>query len=56
MKILCSCLAEIIISSQIPQNGQINIKCTNYDYDGCDGIGFILDNKIFYNKEIVESE
>jgi hypothetical protein len=55
MKILCECLADIVILYQIPENGQVNIQCKNYDY-GCDGCGFILDNKIFYNKEVVNSE
>lgn len=54
MKLLCSCLGNIEISSQMKENGQVNINCQNYDV--CDGSGFILDNKIYYNKEIIESK
>lgn len=42
MKIQCSCLGNFEVVSQIPANGQFNIKCNS-----CGKYGFILNNQIY---------
>lgn len=46
MKIQCECGQDYCLKSQIPENGQVNFKCNE-----CDIYGFILDNKIYAQKE-----
>jgi len=43
---ICECGSHIFLTSQIPFNGQYNVKCEN---ENC-GSGFILNNELHYNK------
>lgn len=43
MKVQCSCLGDLVITSIIPMNGQVNFQCKS-----CETHGFIHQGKIFY--------
>ena len=47
MQVKCECQDRFQILSLIPQNGQVNFKC-----ERCDKYGFILNNRIFVEKEM----
>ena len=40
-----NCDSALVVTSIMPQNGQVNVACKNYE---CPGIGFILDGKAYY--------
>lgn len=41
-----NCDSAMVVTSIMPQNGQVNIACKNYD---CPGIGFISGGKAYYS-------